>query len=97
MQKLTLGNNDIGDAGALALARSPYLARLLTLEMSGNHLTDAGALVLVESPGFAKLRHVNLHGSALSDAMLRRLLQRFGSVGFNVQRLRALRAETQAQ
>ena len=57
------------------------------------HDPNAGALALVESPGFAKLRHVNLHGSALSDATLRRLFERFDGVGFDSDRLQALRGE----
>ena len=40
----------IGDAGAQALAASPHLAGLTTLDLYGNRIGEAGARALAASP-----------------------------------------------
>jgi hypothetical protein len=45
-----LRDNSIGDAGAQALAASPHLAGLTTLDLYGNRIGEAGARTLAASP-----------------------------------------------
>jgi hypothetical protein len=46
LKSLVLRGNRIGDAGAAALAGSPFLAGLDTLDLSGTRIGDEGARVL---------------------------------------------------
>ena len=58
-QSITLAdmeNHTIGLVGARALARSPYLTNLTTLNVGNNHLADFAAEALAGSPALRRLR-----------------------------------------
>ncbi len=54
--------------GMAALAASPYLARLASLNLSRNDIADAGAAALADAPWLAGVRALNLVENGLSDA-----------------------------
>jgi uncharacterized protein (TIGR02996 family) len=68
LRSLHLNWNDIGDAGACALAASPGLAGLRTLSLSHNFITDAGAQALAHSAHLGSLTCLFLTGSFIGDA-----------------------------
>jgi hypothetical protein len=69
----------IGEAGAAALAASPHLARLRTLDLQGNQIGDAGAAALASSPHLAGLDELNvLYDNRMKAAGRAALRQRFG-------------------
>jgi uncharacterized protein (TIGR02996 family) len=73
-----LVSNAIGDAGTRALADSPYLRGLKTLDLRDNIIGDVGALALVESPHLKQLTHLNLSGNRLSNGLMEELQRRCG-------------------
>ena len=56
--ELSLGSNQIGDDGLAAIAGSPTMKNLETLELYGNDITERGVEVLVKSPHLARLKRV---------------------------------------
>jgi uncharacterized protein (TIGR02996 family) len=68
----------IGDAGLAALAASPRLAGLRSLDVSAHGITDAGARTLLEAPHLRNLAFLNLKGNAISKPMQQELRKRFG-------------------
>jgi Leucine-rich repeat (LRR) protein len=64
---LYLGDNNIGDAGAQALAASSHMRHLTHLELSYNHIDDAGAQALAASPNL-HLMHLDLSNNGITDA-----------------------------
>jgi hypothetical protein len=82
VRQLDLGGNDIGDAGAQALAASPHLPRLTHLHLGGNRIGDAGAAALSDSPHRRGLRECSVQGNpdispAVAKALRRRPGRRF--------------------
>lgn len=66
---LALNDNDaITDAGACALAQSPFFAGLTALDVSGNDIGDAGITAMVASKSFARLRTLRIAGNRVGDA-----------------------------
>jgi hypothetical protein len=62
------------EEGVLALAGSPHLTRVRTLELAGVELTAAGARALAESPALPRLASLNLAGNEIGAEGLRALL-----------------------
>jgi uncharacterized protein (TIGR02996 family) len=58
---------------AEALAGSPHLARLISLNLYSNRLGDSGALALAASPYLANLADLNLESNEITDAGSRAL------------------------
>jgi len=52
-----LNFNSIGDLGASAIAKSPYLANLKSLKLGQNRVGKAGAKALKESDTLVNLMH----------------------------------------
>jgi hypothetical protein len=70
--------NEVGDEGAGALADSPYLRRLTTLDLRFNHVGDAGARRLAASRSLGGLRSLVIWGNDLGPAGRDALRERFG-------------------
>ena len=75
----TLAMNGIGPAGVTALAASPYLAGLSSLDLSWNVLHDPGAFALADSPYLKKLTWLRALGCQFGPQGLAALQARFGS------------------
>jgi hypothetical protein len=73
-------NNLLGDEGVVALAGSPFLANLQTLELYDVRLGDAGARALLESPHLRRLTRVvgYEHSRRLGKGLKQALRERFG-------------------
>ena len=78
LERLDLSLNDIGDAGAQALARAPLLDRLKELLLHLNDFGDAGALAMVESQRLQRLSRLTVSGELLRHATIGALIDRFG-------------------
>jgi uncharacterized protein (TIGR02996 family) len=66
LRELSLANNEIGPEGARALAESPLLGQLRTLELPFNGgLGDKGVIALASSPHLTHLQRLNLDGCNL--------------------------------
>jgi hypothetical protein len=85
---LDLTHNYLGDEGAAALLRSPYLSKLKVLRLARNQLTDAG-IIAVRELYDALLDHVQL-----LDLSGNRLTRRGLGVLDTVRGHRAVRLET---
>lgn len=68
LKHLALGNSDLQNEIAAAVADAPILDRLETLDLSLGVMTDAGAAPLLNSPRVRKLKKLNLHRNYLSAA-----------------------------
>lgn len=80
LKHLALGNSDIQNEIAAAVATSPILEQLETLDLSLGVLTDEGAVPLLTSKLLANLKKLNLHRNYLSKVMA----DRFLSLGIEV-------------
>lgn len=58
--KLDLSHNDLGDAAAFALAKSPYVGNLRALWCTNNEISIAGARAMLESPHFESLEALGM-------------------------------------
>jgi uncharacterized protein (TIGR02996 family) len=65
---LDLKYNELGDAGAEALAKSPHLTNLRKLVLYCNGIGEAGAVALAQSPHLTNLRVLNLEFNGIGDA-----------------------------
>ena len=74
-----MSGNDVGNAGAVALAASPYLADLTTLLLRYNGIGAEGELALAASPHLERLRLLDLSDEPLGAAAQAALHGRFGS------------------
>ena len=71
---LALNDNDtIGDAGATALAESPFFAGLTGLDLSGNDIGDAGLGAVIASKSLTRLHSLRVTGNRIGDAGVARL------------------------
>src|SRR5262249_18345073 len=64
----------LGTVGLRALALSPWLARVVRLELQANEIDDAGARALADSPALGRLRELDLTANYLTDAGLAALV-----------------------
>ncbi len=78
LERLSLYQNAIGDAGAIAIARSTTLRALMWLDLSHNAITDVGAVALAEAPYLDALAAVQLAGATLGPRGRDALRARFG-------------------
>jgi hypothetical protein len=74
LKHLTIGNSHLQNEVAAAVADSPILGQLETLDLSLGVMDDEGALALLNSPGIRNLMKLNLHRNYLSPAMAERFL-----------------------
>ena len=70
---LDLKYNDLGSAGAEALAKSPHLTNLRELNLSSNGIGEAGAKALAQSPHLTNLRELDLTANGIREAGARAL------------------------
>lgn len=76
LRSLSINDNPhLGPPGIRALADSPYLGQLRTLDISGNGLTSSALRLLINSPTLKLLDHVALHGNAFGDAGIEALAE----------------------
>lgn len=73
LEHLGLQDSRIQDDIAVAIAKSPLLARLKSLDLSMGTLSDTGAEALLASPHLRKLQHLNLRHHYMSTAMMAKL------------------------
>jgi hypothetical protein len=73
LKTLALRNCEWADDLAIAVAASPILSRIKTLDLSMGTIGDAGVGALVVSPAVKKLQHVNISHHYASDEMIARL------------------------
>ncbi len=71
--RLDLRENNIGPAGAVALAAAPALALARTVDLGGNRLGDDGVMALVEAGHLGRLRKLSLRHNRIGDAGARGL------------------------
>ncbi len=69
LKYLGLCDSEIEDEIAVAIASSPILDRLETLDLSQGTLGDVGALALLEAPSIGKLKKIDLHHHYISDGL----------------------------
>ena len=69
LRVLSIRNNLIGDAGAIALAKAPQMETLEELNLRSNKIGDAGAKALLDSPHFEKLKSLDLTHNKMSRSM----------------------------
>lgn len=67
LEELDLGDNQLRDPGAHALAGVPF-SRLRRLALASCGIGKDGARALLRSPHLARLRHLRLHENTLGDA-----------------------------
>jgi hypothetical protein len=67
-----------GDLGAAALAGSPHLRRLTSLDLNGNAVRDAGVQAILAAPHLYGLRRLGLSDDPLSPESRRALDEIFG-------------------
>jgi uncharacterized protein (TIGR02996 family) len=77
LRELAIANCGIGDAGFVALARSPLLANVEVLEIDGNRITDVGAKALLKSPYSTRLRELSAERNKMSRSVRAALEKRF--------------------
>lgn len=73
LKYLGLRDSAIADAVAGAIAQSPVLERLHTLDLSLGNLTEVGAEALLISPAVRKLKKLDLHHHFISPVFAREL------------------------
>lgn len=81
-------DRDIGDAGALNIARNPYLTNLESLGLSSNRIRVDGAAALSRSEHLASLVHLDLSRNDLTGSSVHVILNtsnlpKLTSVNFN--------------
>jgi uncharacterized protein (TIGR02996 family) len=67
------GAEDLGDEGAAALAGTPALGNLRSLDLAGCGLGSEGALALLRSPSLGRLTTLRLDGNPFDVGVLRTL------------------------
>ena len=85
LRLLHLARNNLGVAGAMALADSPHLESLRHLSIGANNIRDTGAKAIAESPHLRRLRVLNLAGNGIGGPGLKALAE-----SANLDRLHAL-------
>ena len=72
---LHLGNANLGDEGARALARSNSLSRLRVLWLNGNRLGDRGVESLAASPRLPRLQELHLDNNEVDSQAAEALIE----------------------
>jgi uncharacterized protein (TIGR02996 family) len=67
MISLDLFGLRLGDAGAVALARSPHLHQLVWLDLSNNDIGRAGLDAILASPRLPRLRYLGFRANAVES------------------------------
>jgi uncharacterized protein (TIGR02996 family) len=67
VRALSLRGEELGDAEAAALARSPHFGHLRALDLRGNRLTEAGLVTLMAPAIFPRLEELNLAYNRIGD------------------------------
>lgn len=80
LRALVLSGNPVGDASAMAIAASPHLGRLTTLDLRGCKVREAGARGLAYSEGLGALTVLTLDGRGIGVRGREALKARFGAV-----------------
>jgi hypothetical protein len=80
LKHLALGNSSIQNEVTTAVAASPILEQLESLDLSLGVMTDEGAVPLLTSERLKNLKKLNLHRNYLSKVMA----DRFVSLGIEV-------------
>jgi uncharacterized protein (TIGR02996 family) len=75
LTRLDLSHNNLGAAGAQALADSPHSASLRHLTISHNNIRDTGAKALAVSPHLKNLRDLNISGNGIGGPGLKILTE----------------------
>lgn len=73
LEHLGLQDSENADAIAIAVAKSPLLARLSGLDLSMGTLSDVGGQALLDSPHVKGLKHLNLRYHYLSAEMVKKI------------------------
>ncbi|GAA3378456.1 hypothetical protein GCM10020367_58010 [Streptomyces sannanensis] len=73
LRHLGLRNSEIQDDIAAAVASSPLVARLRSLDLSLGALTDAGASALLDGQPLTHLDRLDLHHNYVTQAMVQRI------------------------
>lgn len=60
-------NNSITSAGVIELAESPFLSRLVSLDLSGNEIDDAGVRAVVSSKTLVSLESLRISDNQIGD------------------------------
>src|SRR5262249_35640971 len=71
---LDLSKNDLGDAGALAIAAAPW-ERLAGLRLYNARVRPEGMRALAAAPSLARLRHLDLQDNAFGDVGVRAIAE----------------------
>ena len=79
LTSLDLSHNQVGPAGADALASSPHLANLVVLDLNGNPLQVKGLQALARSPHLSRIRTLRLAGITMDDTTRDELQTRFAT------------------
>ena len=74
---LGLRNSDVQDGVAIAVAKSPLLERIKSLDLSMGTLGDDGGQALLDSPEARRLEALDLHYHYMSDEMVEKLQAAF--------------------
>jgi uncharacterized protein (TIGR02996 family) len=93
--RLELRVNQIGPTGARELARSAFLGRCHTLDLTGNAIADTGLAEIVRTPALPSLRVLKVAKNQITDQIVTllqdewpRLLGRFRVLDLSDNRLR---------
>jgi len=80
LSELSLHGCGIGNAGARALAASPYLRNLTVLDLSYNDIGDSGAQALASSPNLSRLTALYLYRPTMTiDPTRQDIIQDIGA------------------
>lgn len=78
LKHLGLCNSQYSDVIAKAIATSPLLSTIKTLDLSMGTLTDEGARALLQSPWLEGLEFINLRHHYLSNAFIKKVKAKLG-------------------
>jgi uncharacterized protein (TIGR02996 family) len=77
LARLRLSKLGLGDAQAIAIARSPRATSLTRLDLSRNQIGDAGGLAIAHSEHLRRIKKLNLNANKLSTATKDAVRERF--------------------
>jgi hypothetical protein len=72
LEYLGLRDSEQADEIAAALAKSPALSRIATLDLSLGNLSDKGGEALLAAPSVRRLKKLDLHHHYLSNATMKK-------------------------
>jgi hypothetical protein len=77
-----LRGNRLRDGFVRALAASPHVAGLTSLNLSDNSIGDEGARALASSPHLSRLTYLDVHDNGITAEVRALLVKRFRNVEF---------------